>query len=81
MDFLHARVHHARLRELSAAGDSPADFAQDLVFVHCPVCGDAYFADLDPGDEPVLQDGMEWAAQAHLAGECPDHAHWFRVGG
>ncbi len=79
MDFLHARIHHARLRELSATGEAPADFAHDVVFVHCPTCGDAYFADLNPWDEPRLLDEEEWAAQTHLADECPDHAHRFTV--
>ena len=79
MEFLHARIHHARLRELSATGDAPADFARDVVFVHCPKCGDAYFADLAPEEEPWLLDDEEWAAVVHLDAECPDHAHRFSV--
>ncbi len=79
MEFLHARIHHARLHELSATGQTSADFARDVVFVHCPTCGDAYFADLDPEEEPQLLDDEEWAAQTRLAGECPDHAHRFTV--
>jgi len=35
MEFLHARIHHARLHELSATGQTPADFAPDVVVVHC----------------------------------------------
>ena len=78
MDFLHARIHHARLAELRAGAASPFDFARGVVFVHCPVCGDAYFADRSPEVEPILLNGK--AAQVKLAGECPDHAHRFSVG-
>ena len=80
MDFLHAGIHHARLDELRTGVASPFEFARAVVFVACPVCGDSYFADLSPDDEPALLDADEWAAQVKLVDECPDHAHRFSVG-
>ncbi len=77
--FLLARLHRTRLHELVAARELPTEFAPDVVRIACPKCGDEFFADLEPEEEPILLDQAEWAAVVRLDEECPDHAHRFEV--
>ncbi len=78
--FLHAQLHRARLRDLVVAQLAVDDEPPHPVMAICPTCGVAYFADLEPADDPWELELEEWEALAKLDGECPDHPHAFLVG-
>lgn len=80
MQVLHARIHRARLRELIAAVPVFGDRPPEPVILSCPTCGDEFFADLAPYEEPFDLEELEWEALTWLDRECPDHAHRFEVG-
>lgn len=80
MILLQARIHRDELRALIAAAPVFGEQPPEPVFVTCPTCGDTWFADLAPYDEPVTLEEDEWEAVVHLDEECPDHAHRFEVG-
>jgi hypothetical protein len=55
MRFLHASIHRDELRALIAAAPVFGDIPPEPVMVDCPTCGDTFFADLAPYDEPLTQ--------------------------
>ena len=81
MQFPHARLHRARLRELVTGHAIPAELVAAPLLIACPRCGDEFFADLGPDEsEPRFYESDEWEAVVRLDRECPDHAHRFAVG-
>ncbi len=79
MTFLHARIHRSRLRDLIAQTPVFGDQPPEPVTISCPKCGDEFFADLEPYEEPWWIEEAEWTAMMRLHEECPDHAHRFDV--
>ena len=80
MQFLHAQLHLYRLRELITSVPVFGDRPPEPLLIACPKCGDQFFGDLEPYEEPWDLEALEWAALVRLEGECPDHAHRFAVG-
>ena len=76
--FLHAQLHQTRLRNLVVGRLAGEDDPPQPAMARCPACRTAYFADLEPAEEPWERELAD--AVAKLAGECPDHPHWFLVG-
>ncbi len=71
--FLHAVLHRDRLRLLWQ------NELLKLLVVICPKCGDEFFADLEPSDDPSELEEESCEALTRLESECPDHAHRFVV--
>lgn len=70
----------AELRALIAQVPLFGEQPPEPVMIACPRCGDDYFADLAPYEEPATLEEDEWAALVRLEVECPDHAHRFTIG-
>jgi len=81
MVFLHAGVHRAAYRQLVSATDALRAIPLEPVTIICPGCGDLYVASLALDEEPFDLEEQEWEATCILDAECPDHRHYFEVGG
>lgn len=81
MLFLHAGVHRAAYRQFAAAADALRAIPLEPITVTCPGCGDRYVATFALDEEPFDLEALEWEAGCVLETECPDHWHYFEVGG
>ena len=79
MDFLHARIHRARLLQLLVSWRSYGQPVFNVLLISCPRCRDQYFADVERDVELLTLQEARWAARVRLAQECPDHPHRFTV--
>lgn len=74
MRFRHAVIHPTALARAEAAAWRAA------LHVDCPLCGQPYYAaTLHGAWTGVALEALLVAVGAHLAHECPDHAHSFVV--